>query len=109
MKSALGLTVLLATLSLNSWSQEIDYDKRNMHIFCASHLTLMSELIDDSKEQRQALAYLSGMHRDEAQQLGANQKHFDDVTAYLTKTRNKNEQKWQQLSYQSRQVCLPNK
>jgi hypothetical protein len=47
MKSALGLTVFLATLSLNSWSQEIDYDKRNMHIFCASYLTLMSESIDE--------------------------------------------------------------
>jgi hypothetical protein len=107
MKAALGLTLFLAAFSLNSWSQEIDYDKRNMHIFCASHLTLMSESIDDNGKQRQALAYLSGMHRDEARQLGANQKHFDDVAGYLKKTRNNNKQKWKQLSFQSRQVCLP--
>lgn len=107
MKTAIGLAFLVSTLSLNGWAEEIDYDKRNMHIFCTAHLTIMSESLDVASEQSDALAYLSGMHRDEAGKLGATEQHFEDVSGYLEKTRRDNQQKWKQLSYQSKQVCLP--
>ena len=107
MKTAIGLAVLIFTLSLNGWAQEIDYDKRNMHIFCTAHLTIMSESLDGGGKQTDALAYLSNMHRDEAGKLGATREHFEDVSGYLDKIRRDNQQKWKQLSYQSKQVCLP--
>jgi hypothetical protein len=107
MKTAIRLTVLLSALSLNSWAQDIDFDKRNLHIFCTAHLTLMSESPDVEGEQQDALAFLADRHRDEAGQMGATQKHFDDVSDYLKNTRQGNQQKWNQLSYRSKEVCLP--
>jgi len=107
MKTAIALTVLLSTLSLNSWAQDTDFNKRNLHIFCTAHLTLMSESLGGDGEQQDALAFLSDRHRNEATQMGATQKHLDDVSGYLENTRRDNQQKWNQLSYRSREVCLP--
>lgn len=108
MKTAVGLSVFLMALSLNSWAQEIDYDKRNTHIFCASHLAVISESLDEKGDESQALAYLSGMHRDEARKLGATKKHFEDVASYLKTVRSNNKQKWVRLSSRSKKICLPN-
>ncbi|MBW0149016.1 hypothetical protein [Marinobacter arenosus] len=107
MKRAAGLATILVFISLNGWSEEIDYDKRNMHIFCASHLSMISEMLDDNADQQQALAMLSSRHRTEARKLGATQTHFEDVSDYLYKTRNNNEPKWNRLTSQSKRVCLP--
>ncbi|MBW7472612.1 hypothetical protein [Marinobacter sp. F4218] len=108
MKKAAGLAACLALVSLNGWSGEIDYDKRNMHIFCASHLSLISESLDDNGDQQQALMMLSNRHRKEARKLGATRQHFDDVGGYLNKVRRNHEQKWSRLTAQSKRVCLPN-
>ncbi len=108
MKRAAGLAAILMFTSLNGWSEEIDYDKRNMHIFCAAHLSMISEMLDDSGDQQQALTMLSNRHRTEARKLGATETHFEDVSDYLHKTRTKNEAKWNRLTSQSKRVCLPN-
>ncbi|MBW4935918.1 hypothetical protein [Marinobacter sp. F4206] len=108
MKKVAGLAAVLALVSLNGWSEEIDYDKRNMHIFCASHLSMISEMLDENGDQQQALTMLSNRHRKEARKLGATETHFEDVSAYLRKTRNNNEPKWNRLTSQSKRVCLPN-
>lgn len=108
MKTAIGLAVFLVAFSLNSQAQEIDYNKRNKHIFCASQLAVVSETLDESADQREALLYLSGMHRDEARKLGATKQHFQDVFNYLENIRISNKPKWQELSAQSKRVCLPN-
>jgi ABC-type sulfate transport system substrate-binding protein len=108
MKTAVGLSVFLMAFSLNSRAQEIDYDKRNTHIFCSSHLAVISESFDEKGKEYQALAYLSNMHRDEGRKLGATKKHFEDVAGYLKQVRNNSKQKWERLSVQSKKVCLPN-
>lgn len=107
MKPTIGVTVFLAAFSLNSWAQEVDYDKRNMHIFCASHLAVISDTLDEQNDEYKALTFMSGAHRDEARGMGATEKHFDDVVNYLKKTRNSNKQKWNRLTSQSRNVCFP--
>jgi hypothetical protein len=108
MKATVGLSLFLMAFSLNGWAQPIDYDKRNKHIFCSSHLAIVSEMIDEQADEFQALAYLSRMHRDEARTLGANEKHFEDVTAYLNEVRSNNPPKWERLTARSKEVCLPN-
>ncbi|PHQ24375.1 hypothetical protein CLH62_15820 [Marinobacter guineae] len=108
MKTAVGLSVFLMAFSLISGAQEIDYKKRNTHIFCSSHLAVISESLDEKGDEYQALAFLSKMHRDEGRKLGATQKHFEDVAGYLKKVRSNNKQKWDRLSSRSKKVCLPN-
>lgn len=107
MKTAAGLAAFLALFSVNSWAQEFDYDKRNAHIFCAAHLSVLGDSLDEKGDQYQALAYLSDMHRDKARMLGATPKHFGDVAEYLKEVRNNDKQKWKSLSSQSERVCLP--
>ena len=107
MKKAVGLFVLLSLIAQPSLAQGTDLDKRNMHIFCASHLSLVGEALSEENRGRQALDYLAGMHREEAVKLGANQQHFSDVTGYLTKVKNNSGKKWARLSDRSKQVCLP--
>ena len=107
MKTAVGLTVFLALFSLSSWSQDIDYDKRNMHIFCASHLTVIGDSVDEKDEHYRALVFMADMHRDEARKLGATKKNFDDVEVYLKKVRSNSPQKWNRLTSQSEKVCVP--
>ncbi|EDM46793.1 hypothetical protein [Marinobacter algicola] len=107
MKPTLCVFAFLAAFSLNSWAQEVDYDKRNMHIFCASHLAVISDTLDEQKDEYKALTFMSGVHRDEAREMGATEKHFDDVVAYLKKARKNNKPKWNKLTSQSRNVCFP--
>lgn len=107
MKRTVCLSIFLAVFSLNAWSQEIDYDKRNMHIFCASHLAIVSDSLAEGGDQSKALVFMSGVHGDEARKLGATEKHFSDVTGYLKEVRNSNQQKWNRLSSRSKEVCLP--
>lgn len=106
MKTASGFFVFLAMVSLNGWAQEADYDKRNAHIFCASHLTVVSDTFDTEGDKYQALTYLSGMHRKEAKKHGASAKDFADVMGYLKDIRENDPQKWNSLSAQSKRVCL---
>lgn len=106
MKTAVGLAAFLALFSHNSWSQEIDYDQRNMHIFCASHLTVIGEQLDEQSDEYDALKFFSDMHRDAARKLGATPKHFNDVALYLKKVRSSDEQKWNRLSSRSTKVCF---
>ncbi|MDL0432590.1 hypothetical protein QPM17_15720 [Marinobacter sp. TBZ242] len=108
MKKALFFSALLAASSLNVWAQEMDYDKRNLHIFCASHLAILSELLPEKGKDYKALVFMSDTHGDEARKMGATEKHFSDVTSYLNKVRNNNKGKWSRLSSRSREVCLPN-
>jgi len=107
MKPIVYVSVFLAAFSLNSWSQEMDYDKRNLHIFCASHLKLLSSTLDKEGEEYQALMFMSGVHRDEAAEMGATEKHFSDVDTYLKKVRNTSKPKWSSLTSRSREVCFP--
>lgn len=107
MNKALGLSVILVLFSLNGWAQDSDYDKRNTHIFCSSHLAVISGSLNEQKDQRQALASLSRMHRSAAKTLGATKQHFDDVAGYLKNVRSDDDAKWNMLSAQSRKVCLP--
>ncbi len=107
MKKAVGLSIFLVAFSITARAQEIDYDARNRYIFCASHLAVVSEALNEKGDERQALMYLSGMHRDSARRMGATKQHFADVTGYLKKVRSNNEQKWNKLSAQSKRVCLP--
>lgn len=107
MKPIVFVSVLLAVFSVNSWSQEIDYDKRNMHIFCASHLAVISDSLTEGGDQYKALMFMSGVHGDEAKKMGATEKHFTDVTGYLKKVRKNNKQKWSRLSSRSKEVCFP--
>ena len=99
--------VILALFSVNSWAQESDINKRNTHIFCSSHLAIVGESLDKDGDQRQALATLSRMHREVGRELGATEKHFQDVVGYLKTVRNEDEAKWSILSAQSRDICLP--
>lgn len=107
MKKTAGLAMVLALFSLNGWAQEQSYDERNKYIFCASHLALVSDSLDEQGKERQALMYLSGMHRESGMKLGATEKHFADVYEYLKKVRKNDKRNWAQLSNQSRMVCLP--
>jgi hypothetical protein len=107
MKPTLCVFVVLAVFSLNSWSQKIDYDKRNLHIFCASHLKLLSGTLDDGGDEYKALMFMSGVHRDEATGMGATEKHFTDVDTYLKKVRNTSKPKWSSLTSRSRELCFP--
>lgn len=107
MKTAVCLSALLLTFSLSGQAQEVDYNKRNTHIFCASHLTVVSDLLEEEGQERQALSHLSGIHREEARKMGATQKDFNDVAGYLKKVRTNNGQKWNRLSAQSKNVCFP--
>lgn len=107
MKTTASLSALLILFSAASWAQEIDYDKRNTHIFCSSHLAVVSESLEEEGNERQALASLSRMHRNAGRTLGATENHFDDVAGYLEKVRRDDQQKWNSLTAQSRKVCLP--
>lgn len=106
MKKLASLTLILATYSLNGWADQVDFNKRNAHIFCASHLAVMSESADEGSEEYQALRYLSGMHRKEAKAMGATRQHFLDVIRYLEQVRDSEKNKWQSLSTRSQEVCL---
>lgn len=106
MKTLAGLTLILASVSFSSWAEQIDFNKRNAHIFCASHLAVVSESVEKDSDEYQALRYLSGMHRKEAQTMGATRKHFFDVIRYLEEIRDSNKDKWQSLSARSQEVCL---
>lgn len=106
MKPTIYVAVFLAAYSLNSWSQEIDYDKRNLHIFCASHLKLLSGTLEEGDEYK-ALTFMSGVHRDEATGMGATEKHFSDVNTYLKKVRNTSKPKWSSLTSRSKELCFP--
>jgi len=107
MKPTLCVFVVLTVFSLNGWSQEVDYDKRNLHIFCASHLKLLSGTIDDGGDEYKALMFMSGVHRDEAIGMGATEKHFSDVNTYLKKVRNTSKPKWSSLTSRSKELCFP--
>ncbi|HKK57444.1 hypothetical protein [Marinobacter sp.] len=107
MKTAASLAALLILFSPASWAQDTDYDKRNTHIFCSSHLALVIDSLDEEGRGYQALASLSRMHRDAGRTLGATKEHFDQVAGYLEKVRNDDQQKWNSLSAQSKRVCLP--
>lgn len=107
MKSILFVSICLATFSLNAWSQEVDYNKRNMHIFCASHLAFLSNLLPEQGDEYDALVFMSDTHGDRAREMGATETHFDDVTDYLKQVRNTNKGKWSRLSSRSKEVCFP--
>ncbi len=109
MKPTLCTSVFLVALSFNSWSlaQEVDYDTRNLHIFCASHLKLLSGTIDDGGDEYKALMFMSGVQRDEATRMGATEKHFTDVDTYLKKVRNTSKPKWSSLTSRSKELCFP--
>ncbi|WP_288352966.1 hypothetical protein [uncultured Marinobacter sp.] len=109
MKPTLCTSVFLVALSFNSWAwaQEVDYDKRNLHIFCASHLKLLSGTLDDGGDEYKALMFMSGVHRDEATGMGATEKHFTDVDTYLKKVRNTSKPKWSSLTSRSKELCFP--
>lgn len=107
MKVAIGLSLCLFAVNAAGQAQTIDYDKRNMHIFCSSHLALLSESLEPEGDGYQALTYLAGIHRNAARQLKAEPKHFTDVTRYLNHVRSNDPQKWDALSAQSERVCLP--
>jgi hypothetical protein len=107
MKPTLCVFVVLTVFSLNGWSQEVDYDKRNLHIFCASHLKMLSGTIDDGGDEYKALMFMSGVHRDEATGMGATEKHFSDVNTYLKKVRNTSKPKWSSLTSRSKELCFP--
>lgn len=107
MKTAVCLSALLFTFSLSGQAQEVDYDKRNTHIFCSSHLTVVGNALGEESEERRAIDQLSGIHREEARKLGAEKKDFKDVAGYLKKVRINNGQKWDRLSAQSKKVCWP--
>lgn len=106
MKTLAGLTLILATFSTGSWAEPVDFNKRNAHIFCSSHLAVISESADKGSEEYQALRYLSGMHRKEAQAMGATRKHFLDVIRYLEQVRDSDTEKWRSLSARSQEVCI---
>lgn len=106
MKTLAGLTLILATFSTGSWAEPVDLNKRNAHIFCSSHLAVISESEDKGSEEYEALHYLSGMHRKEAQAMGASQKHFFDVIRYLEQVRDSDKEKWRSLSARSQEVCI---
>ncbi len=108
MKKTLLVSMLLAMVSFNAWAQKVDYDKRNLHIFCASHLALLSDSLTEKGDDYKALMFMSDIHRDEARKMGATETHFSDVTGYLKTVRNSNQGKWSRLSSRSREVCLPN-
>jgi hypothetical protein len=107
MKNPVLVSMLLATLSLNAWAQDVDYDKRNLHIFCASHLALLSDSLSEKGEGYKALVFMSDTHGDEARKMGATEAHFSDVSRYLKTVRNNNKGKWSRLTDRSREVCLP--
>lgn len=107
MKPTLCVFVVLTVFSLNGWAQEVDYDKRNLHIFCASHLKLLSGTIDDCGDEYKALMFMSDVHRDEATGMGATEKHFSDVNTYLKKVRNTSKPKWSSLTSRSKELCFP--
>ena len=107
MKAAFCLSLCLLAFNAAGQGQTIDYDQRNLHIFCASHLAIARESLDRNSDEYQALTYLSGMHQTSARQLLAEPRHFSDVTEYLKKVRDTDPQKWEALSDQSKRVCLP--
>ncbi len=107
MKPTLCVFVVLTVFSLNGWAQEVDYDNRNLHIFCASHLKMLSGTIDDGGDEYKALMFMSGVHRDEAIGMGATEKHFSDVNTYLKKVRNTSKPKWSSLTSRSKELCFP--
>ena len=107
MKPTLCVFVVLTVFSLNGWAQEVDYDKRNLHIFCASHLKMLSGTLDEGGDEYKALMFMSGVHRDEATGMGATEKHFGDVTTYLKKVRNTSKPKWSSLTSRSKELCFP--
>ncbi|NMT65057.1 hypothetical protein [Marinobacter orientalis] len=107
MKKTLLVSMLLTVFSLNGWAQEVDYNKRNLHIFCASHLALLSDLLAEKGNDYKALVFMSDKHGDEARKMGATDEHFSDVTRYLRTVRNNNKGKWSRLTARSREVCLP--
>lgn len=107
MKKTMIVWTLLAVFSLNGWAQEVDYDKRNMHIFCASHLALLGDSLTEKGDDYKALVFMSDTHGDEARKMGATDTHFSDVSRYLKTVRNNNKGKWDRLTSRSREVCLP--
>tara|TARA_R110002049_G_scaffold249523_2_gene423910 strand:+ start:518 stop:847 length:330 start_codon:yes stop_codon:yes gene_type:complete len=107
MKPTLCVFVVLTVFSLNGWAQEVDYDKRNLHIFCASHLKMLSGTLDEGGDEYKALMFMSGVHRDEAIGMGATEKHFSDVNTYLKKVRNTSKPKWSSLTSRSKELCFP--
>ncbi|MCL7945323.1 hypothetical protein [Marinobacter sp. ATCH36] len=107
MKRTLLVSIFLAVVSFNAWAEEVDYDKRNLHIFCASHLALLSDSLTEKGDDYKALMFMSDTHGDEARKMGANDTHFSDVTGYLQKVRNNNKGKWSRLTSRSKEVCLP--
>ncbi|MCR8915428.1 hypothetical protein FDP08_00560 [Marinobacter panjinensis] len=108
MKKNFLVLMLMVAASANAWAQEVDYDKRNLHIFCASHLALLSDSLTEKGDDYKALVFLSDTHGDEARKMGATETHFSDVTRYLKTVRNNNKGKWDRLTSRSRDVCLPN-
>ncbi|KPP97584.1 hypothetical protein [Marinobacter sp. HL-58] len=107
MKNPVLVTMLLAALSFSASAQDVDYDKRNMHIFCASHLTLLSDSLTEKGEEYKALVFISDAHGDEARKMGATDKQFSDVNKYLKTVRSSNKGKWSRLTSRSREVCFP--
>lgn len=107
MKKTLLVSVFLSLFSLNGWAQEVDYDKRNLHIFCASHLAILGDSLTEKGDDYKALVFLSDKHGDEARKMGATDEHFSDVASYLKTVRNNNKGKWDRLTSRSRDVCFP--
>lgn len=107
MKNLFGLLLCLFAVNAAGQAQPIDYDKRNLHIFCSAHLTVISESLDPDSDEYEALAYLANLHRNSARQLKAEPRHFTDVTRYLKQVRSEDPQKWEKLSAQSERVCMP--
>ncbi|MDK8465157.1 hypothetical protein [Marinobacter sp. SS13-12] len=107
MKKTFLVLMLMVAASANASAQEVDYDKRNLHIFCASHLALLSDSLTEEGDVYKALVFMSDTHGDEARKMGATETHFSDVTRYLKTVRNNNKGKWDRLTSRSRDVCLP--
>lgn len=103
----LSVAIVLVAFSLSAAAQEGGYDKRNLHIFCASHLALLSDSLSGKGDDYKALKFMSDTHEEQAKKLGATEKQLSDVDGYLKTVRNSNKGKWSRLTSRSREVCFP--
>jgi hypothetical protein len=106
MKIILAL-ILSTSLSIKALAEEVDFEERNRHIFCSSHLGLMSRFLDEGSTEYQGLAFMARVHGDRARELGATRKHFEDVMMYLKDVFNNDKEGWETFSNQSERLCLP--
>nr|WP_297403434.1 hypothetical protein [uncultured Marinobacter sp.] len=107
MNALVPAILAVAMISTTVAAEEVDIDQRNMHIFCASHLTLVNSLANGSDNGDQSLTLLAKLHREEGRKLGATASHFSDVLRYLRNIHSNDKAAWVRLSAQSKRLCLP--